>query len=336
MRDIFISYSSRDRETARRYAQGFEARGWTVWWDVHITPGGQYDDAIVQALQSARCVVVLWSSASAASMWVKNEAAEAVARRNMIPALIEPNVAIPFEFRRLQAADLTRWNGDPRAPEFDFLCQAVAPLIGDRPTPPPAPPGPPAPHPPPPRPLPTPAPTPAPTPSPAPSPTATGAPGRTKAWLFLGAIVLALVVLAAAFGSRDDGDDDATSRGPAPTPAPVGQAVPPLQANLAWRDGSLRYQGIVAWDGRSPQARLQLRAFDLANGRGITQAELGPVTSMDTAGRLVLSAQLAVPGDSNQPFPHTHTMHLHFVAQPGGWVFLQNCDQPASCWPAGS
>ncbi len=323
MRDVFISYSSRDREVARRYAEGFASRGWRVWWDQHITPGGQYDEQIVEALQSARCVVVLWSTASAASMWVKNEAAEAVTRQNLIPVLIEAGVTIPFEFRRLQAADLTRWDGDPHAAEFEFLCTAMARLIGSAPTPvpappplpppqpvPPTPPGPPAP--------PTPRPPPPP-PAPPPLPVADigGGARRKKAWLFVGATVLVLLILAAAIGNETTSSDT------------------PLQATLAWRDQALRYQGRVAWDGHARSARLLVQAVDGVNGRPVAEAELEAAPAV-RGDRLSLEAELDVPGDSTTPQPHRHAMVLHFARRADGWVFVQSCNPEGRCWPAGS
>ena len=75
MTDIFISYASEDRARAGQFAAAFEARGWAVWWDRRIVPGQAFDAAIEQALEAAKCVVVLWSPDSAASEWVKNEAA---------------------------------------------------------------------------------------------------------------------------------------------------------------------------------------------------------------------------------------------------------------------
>jgi hypothetical protein len=74
MEDIFISYASEDREQARRFAEAFAARGWSVWWDRHIVPR-RLSTRIEQALDAARCVVVLWSASSVASEWVRNEAA---------------------------------------------------------------------------------------------------------------------------------------------------------------------------------------------------------------------------------------------------------------------
>ncbi|MDQ2734174.1 MAG: toll/interleukin-1 receptor domain-containing protein [Pseudomonadota bacterium] len=126
MSDIFVSYSSKDRDRAALVARALEARGWSVWWDRTIPPGRQYDDVIEEALAEARCVVVLWSKASAASTRVKNEASEAVSKKALIPALIEDEVKIPFEFRRVQAADLSRWQGDATAAEFMQFCDAIA------------------------------------------------------------------------------------------------------------------------------------------------------------------------------------------------------------------
>src|ERR1035441_10283436 len=140
MSDIFVSYSSADRERAAVLARALEGRGWSVWWDRTIPPGREYDEVIEEALAEARCVFVLWSKASAASSWVKNEASEAMSKKALIPALIEDQVKIPFEFRRIQAADLSRWQGDATLPEFVQFCDAIAAEIeGGAPSPAPAP-----------------------------------------------------------------------------------------------------------------------------------------------------------------------------------------------------
>ncbi len=108
MADIFISYASENKVQAQRLAQALEEQGWSVWWDRHIPPGMEYATVIENAVTSARCVVVLWSEYSVDSRWVKNEAAEGAERGILVPAFIE-QVDLPFEFRRLQSADLTAW-----------------------------------------------------------------------------------------------------------------------------------------------------------------------------------------------------------------------------------
>jgi hypothetical protein len=56
---------------------------------------------------------------------VRNEAAAASERDVLVPALLD-NVKQPLEFRRRQAADLTRWTGDPRDVEFQGLVEGIA------------------------------------------------------------------------------------------------------------------------------------------------------------------------------------------------------------------
>ena len=106
MADVFISYASADRERARAISERLSTLGHSVWWDRTIPPGRIFDDVIQEALDAAKCVVVLWSATSVRSNWVKTEASDAMARNRLVPALID-NVPPPIEFRRVQAANLT-------------------------------------------------------------------------------------------------------------------------------------------------------------------------------------------------------------------------------------
>jgi len=67
MADIFISYANEDRERAGRLANALESCGWSVWWDRKIIAGQAFDEAIERELETAKCVVVLWSRNSIAS-----------------------------------------------------------------------------------------------------------------------------------------------------------------------------------------------------------------------------------------------------------------------------
>jgi len=125
MADVFISYASEDRGRARTLANALEARGWSVWWDRKIIAGQTFDQVIEQELETARCVVVLWSKDSISSEWVKNEAAAAAERGVLVPALLD-DVKLPLEFRRRQAADLIGWEGNPSHAGFQALCDGVA------------------------------------------------------------------------------------------------------------------------------------------------------------------------------------------------------------------
>lgn len=124
MADIFLSYAEEDRPIAARIAALLESAGWSVWWDRKIAAGKTWRDVLEQALQNMRCMVVLWSSHSIKSEWVKEEAEEGRTQRKLIPILIEP-VIPPVGFRSFQAADFTGWDGSS---EFFAARQLVVDL----------------------------------------------------------------------------------------------------------------------------------------------------------------------------------------------------------------
>jgi len=128
MSDIFISYARADKHKAELLADAFSRKGWSVWWDRHIPPGQSFDETIESALNSARCVIVLWSTHSVSSRWVKTEAAEGADRGILVPAMID-HAPIPLEFKRIEAADLSDWEGELSHREFDQLQKTVASMI---------------------------------------------------------------------------------------------------------------------------------------------------------------------------------------------------------------
>lgn len=129
MSDIFLSYASEDKSSAQALAQALEKQGWSVWWDRRIPAGRTYDEIIEKALEAAKCVIVLWSSISITSRWVRSEAEEGADRGILVPALIE-DVRIPLAFRRIQAANLSAWKEDHTDPVFLQLVDDVTALLG--------------------------------------------------------------------------------------------------------------------------------------------------------------------------------------------------------------
>jgi TIR domain len=129
MADIFLSYAREDEARARSLAADLERRGWSVFWDRRIPHGRNFRLHIQQQLDSARCIVVLWSKASLGSQFVLDEAAEGLNDGRLLPALIEP-VNQPLGFRGLQAAKLTDWHGT-KTPhdEFERLVVSIAEIV---------------------------------------------------------------------------------------------------------------------------------------------------------------------------------------------------------------
>jgi TolB-like protein len=117
MPDIFLSYTREDQATAQRFAEAFEAQGFSVWWDATLRSGEAYDQVTEEALRTAKAVVVLWSKKSVVSRWVRAEATLADRNRTLVPAMIEP-CERPIMFELTQTADLSAWKGDAQDPAW--------------------------------------------------------------------------------------------------------------------------------------------------------------------------------------------------------------------------
>jgi hypothetical protein len=125
--DIFLSYAREDELRARAVAGELESRGWSVFWDRRIPTGHDFGEHLQQQINAARCIVVLWSKASVASRFVRDEATEGLDGR-LVPALIEA-VNQPLGFRQLQAADLRNWHGERPHREFDWFVDSIAIIV---------------------------------------------------------------------------------------------------------------------------------------------------------------------------------------------------------------
>lgn len=115
--DIFLSYSREDQPVARRFAEGLEREGFSVWWDQSLHSGEAYDKVTEAALRQAKAVVVLWSKASVESRWVRAEATTADRLGTLVPAMIEP-CNRPIMFELTHTAELSEWKGDIRDPAW--------------------------------------------------------------------------------------------------------------------------------------------------------------------------------------------------------------------------
>ena len=103
MTDIFVSYASEDLERVKPLVAALSERGWTVWWDRELVAGPSFDEEIEKAIESASCVVVVWSEHSIGSRWVRTEANEGLDRDILVPLCID-DVRPPLAFRIAQTA----------------------------------------------------------------------------------------------------------------------------------------------------------------------------------------------------------------------------------------
>jgi|SRR5262252_2831254 len=116
MADLFLSYSQKDAVRAKQVADALTASGWSVWWDMNLDAGARFRQEIAKQLQSATCVIVLWSRASIESDWVVDEAEDGKRRGVLAQALLD-DIQPPHGFRSIHCANLTDWTGNTHSPE---------------------------------------------------------------------------------------------------------------------------------------------------------------------------------------------------------------------------
>ena len=128
MSDIFISYTQENQQQAQLLAKGLEQKGWSVWWNKDAPAGQLFNDEADEALQIARCVIIIWSQFSVSDRWISSVAREASKAGTLLPALFE-DVFIPVDFRDIPTANLIGWNGDPEDPFFQDLVKGINGLL---------------------------------------------------------------------------------------------------------------------------------------------------------------------------------------------------------------
>lgn len=126
---MFISYARGDAALARRVAKGLQADGHAVWWDAQLPAHRSYSEEIEQKLRNATAVVVLWSTHSAGSQWVRAEADLARSENKLVQALLDGTVP-PLPFNQIQCADLGNWRGNRKHAGWRKLADSVA-ALGD-------------------------------------------------------------------------------------------------------------------------------------------------------------------------------------------------------------
>jgi adenylate cyclase len=129
--DIFVSYSRQDKSRVAPLVAALEAEGWSVWWDPAITPGEEFDALISKELDAARALIVVWTTSSVDSRWVRGEARDAADRGVLVPIRFE-SARMPIDFRAVHTTDLDGWGEDRQNPAFRSLCQALEAKLGTK------------------------------------------------------------------------------------------------------------------------------------------------------------------------------------------------------------
>ena len=126
---VFISYSRKDINFARRLAADLEEAGFAVWWDISDLKGG--DDwvrFIPAAIQASQHFVVLLSPDSLQSEWVAKEYSYALRlRKRVVPAMIKP-CDVPFALNTINYVDFVN-------EEYAFAVNKLLVALGGTPLP---------------------------------------------------------------------------------------------------------------------------------------------------------------------------------------------------------
>ena len=126
---VFLSYSRSDLEQARPVIRLLEQSGFDTWWDGRLEGGENYLATTETALETADCVLVLWSKTAVTSHWVRDEAQRGRERGCLVPLSLDGTIA-PLGFRQFQLLDIAGWSGDPAEPEAERILAAVRARAG--------------------------------------------------------------------------------------------------------------------------------------------------------------------------------------------------------------
>ena len=92
MSEVFISYNHQDREYTQKIVSKLEKRGVRCWWDKNIVPGRQLTPEIFSVIENAKAVLVIWSSNSTKSNWVRRESEAARDKKKYVPVLLNMSI----------------------------------------------------------------------------------------------------------------------------------------------------------------------------------------------------------------------------------------------------
>jgi hypothetical protein len=132
MADIFISYKRERRSAARHLEQILVRYGYSVWFDLALVRGDDYEGQIQRELNASKAVIVLWCRHSVQSASVRSEASRAKAHAKLIPLVIEP-CELPLFSTLEQYIDLTSASGSPRDHALDPVLDDLERLVGREP-----------------------------------------------------------------------------------------------------------------------------------------------------------------------------------------------------------
>ena len=101
---VFISYARSDMETVAHVIGSLRSSGGHVTWDQDFIGGMDFEQAICDAIDAARSVIVVWSPVSVQSPFVRDEARRALRANKLITTHVagfDAATSVPLGFGHL-------------------------------------------------------------------------------------------------------------------------------------------------------------------------------------------------------------------------------------------
>ena len=112
MSHVFISYSKRNKDYARKLADHLIVSGFDVWIDDRIDYGSEWEEAIQNAIEVCAAFLIIMTPESRESKWVKRECQYAESQsKPQFPLLLSGDVF--FRYGTTQYADVTNGSLPP-------------------------------------------------------------------------------------------------------------------------------------------------------------------------------------------------------------------------------
>ncbi|MEQ9314645.1 MAG: toll/interleukin-1 receptor domain-containing protein [Henriciella sp.] len=100
---VFISYAHEDVVYAKALRDALTDCGYSVWWDEELIANDAFRIKIGETITDASAVVVIWSDASIASHWVREEALSGLLNKKLVATCVPgfSRQKIPYGFREI-------------------------------------------------------------------------------------------------------------------------------------------------------------------------------------------------------------------------------------------
>lgn len=112
---VFVSYAHEDQRRVEPLVK-LLSEHFNVWWDQEIELGELWRQSLMDKLDAARCIVVVWTVNSVGRDFIWSEIDRVKERGIVVPVKLDQHARIPPGFDQMQHLDLASWAGRGAGP----------------------------------------------------------------------------------------------------------------------------------------------------------------------------------------------------------------------------